>query len=419
MQRRAENTPLDPLDWDGERSDSDAGTAHSDGGRVLEIDASLPGSWEGEAGIGSNEILLREILENLSQGVAVYDADGCLFAWNQSMQDLFDLPDSLMKAGTNWHAIAAFLANRGDYGDGDPERLTEARLAVLIRDHSEPVELQLRNDLHYEVISRPLHGGARLITFYDITKQKRAEAKMKAQRDELARSNLMKDKLFSIVAHDLRSPFNTLLGFAQLIADHAERATRQELGDYAREINRSGSRLLQLVDNLLRWSCSQMGDTKFQASDQMLSPIVHGVTELQRKIAEEKGITLHTDLTDDFVSIDRDMIESLLRNLVSNAIKFTKPGGEVTIQVKPLGEDGEDRIEILVKDSGVGIGAEQLDSLFEFTDRQSTTGTLGEPGTGLGLQICSEFAAAHGSKIHVESELDAGSTFSFTVPKAV
>jgi signal transduction histidine kinase len=110
------------------------------------------------------------------------------------------------------------------------------------------------------------------------------------------------------------------------------------------------------------------------------------------------------------------MIESLLRNLVSNAIKFTKPGGEVTIQVNP---QGEDRIKILVKDTGVGISAEQLDSLFEFTDRQSTTGTLGEPGTGLGLQICSEFAAAHGSKIHVESELDAGSTFSFTVPKAV
>lgn len=416
MQHRVENSPIDQSDWDGEQPSTAGGAAHSDGRRVVEMDSPLPRSWEGEAGAGSNELLLREILENLSQGVAVYDADGCLFAWNQSMRDLFDLPDHLMKVGTNWHAISAFLATRGDYGDGDPEELSAARLAMLTRDHMEPVEMQLRNDLHYEVTSRPLHGGARLFSFYDITEQKRAEAEMKAQRDELARSNLMKDKLFSIVAHDLRSPFNTLLGFAQLIADHAEKATRQELGDYAREINRSGSRLLQLVDNLLRWSRSQMGDTKFQATDQMLSPIIHGVTELQRKIAEEKGITLHTDLTDDFVTIDRDIIESLLRNLVNNAIKFTKPGGEVTIQVRPLGED---RMEILVKDSGVGISSEQLDSLFEFTDRQSTTGTLGEPGTGLGLQICGEFAAAHGGEIHVESELGVGSTFRFSVPKAV
>ncbi|HJM92238.1 MAG: ATP-binding protein [Alphaproteobacteria bacterium] len=108
------------------------------------------------------------------------------------------------------------------------------------------------------------------------------------------------------------------------------------------------------------------------------------------------------------------MFESLLRNLVSNAIKFTKPGGSVNVRVEPMGAD---RVEIFVTDNGVGIENDRLGSLLEFIVQQSTNGTLGEPGTGLSLPICSEFAAAHGSKIHVESDPEVGSTFSFSVPK--
>ncbi len=199
-----------------------------------------------------------------------------------------------------------------------------------------------------------------------------------------------------------------------MIADHTKKTTRQELGNCAREINRSGSRLLQLMDNLLRWSRSQMGATQFTASDQSLSTMIQGVIKLQRKAAEEKGIALRSDPTEEFVTIDRDMFESLLRNLVSNAIKFTKPGGSVNVRVEPIGAD---RVEIFVMDNGVGIVNDRLGSLLEFTVQQSTNGTLGEPGTGLSLPICSEFAAAHGSKIHVESDPEVGSTFSFSVPK--
>ena len=292
--------------------------------------------------------------------------------------------------------------------------MAKNRIAVLTQVHRGRSEVQLHDNMHYEVTSQSLPGGARLHTFHDITEQKQAEAEMIAQWDELARSNFLKDKLFSIVTHDLRSPFNTLLGFTQLIADHTKKATRQELGDCAREINRSGSRLLQLMDNLLRWSRSQMGATQFTASDQSLSTMIQGVIKLQRKAAEEKGIALRSDPTEEFVTIDRDMFESLLRNLVSNAIKFTKPGGSVNVRVEPMGAD---RVEIFVTDNGVGIENDRLGSLLEFIVQQSTNGTLGEPGTGLSLPICSEFAAAHGSKIHVESHPEVGSTFSFSVPK--
>ena len=414
MHRRVKNSPAQ-VEWEGKIPDEGDSAEHSSSERIAAIDEAAPRLWARAVKPDSNEYFLREILENLSQGIAAYDSEGRLFAWNKTMQEIFDLPDELMTAGTTWQTIMTFLAERGDYGEGDPKELLEARMAILTGDHPESSELQLRGDSHYEVISRPLPGGAWFVSFYDISAQKTAEAEMKAQRDELARSNFLKDKLFSIVAHDLRSPFNTLLGFAQLIADHTERVTRQELGDYAREINRSGNRLLQLVDNLLRWSRNQMGDTKFIASDESLRAMIQGVIELQRKAAEEKGITLKTNLTEDFVTIDRDMFESLLRNLVSNAIKFTKPGGSVDVGVKPVDAD---RVEISVTDNGVGIESDRLDSLLEFTVQQSTNGTLGEPGTGLGLQICSEFAAAHGGEIHVESDPEIGSTFSFSVPKA-
>ena len=176
-----------------------------------------------------------------------------------------------------------------------------------------------------------------------------------------------------------------------------------------------GGRLLQLVDNLLRWSRSQMGDRKFSAKDVALGPVIQRVAELQRQVAAEKGITINTNLPDHVVTIDQDMIEAVLRNLIFNAIKFTDQDGAVDVNTRQL-DNG--RIEISVADSGVGIEDEHLQNLFEFTAETSRNGTHGEPGTGLGLQICAEFAAAHGSEIDVKSTLGEGSSFRFSVPTA-
>ena len=314
-----------------------------------------------------------------------------------------------MVAGTRWRDLVSFLAYRGDYGAGDPEVLIEARRSMISRDNELRSELRLNDGQFYESLVRNLPDGGRVVTVHDVTEQKQAEAEITAQRDALEQSNLTKAKLFSIITHDLRSPFNTVLGFAQLIADHAERATRQELSEYAQEINRSGSRLLQLVDNLLRWSRSQMGDRKFTMSHTKIGPVIERVAALQREVAGEKNITINTELSDDIVAMDQDMIEAVLRNLISNAIKFTQPGG--TVEVRTTQQDGN-QIEISVADTGVGIEKEQLEHLFEFTAARSKS------GTGLGLQICNEFAAAHGSKIMVESKPGEGSTFRFSVPIA-
>jgi signal transduction histidine kinase len=364
---------------------------------------------------GSTEHMLREFLENLPQGVAAFDADHRLFAWNHPFQVILELPDDLVQVGVTWQEMLSFTAHRGDYGPGDPQKLIETTVALLRLGRELNSQLQLKSGQSYEIRSRELPDDGRVFTVNDVTEQRLAEAEIKAQRDALAQSNMTKDKLFSIVAHDLRSPFNTLLGFAQLIADHAERATRQELAEYALEINRSGGRLLQLVDNLLRWSRSQMGDRKFSAKDVALGPVIQRVAELQRQVAAEKGITINTNLPDHVVTIDQDMIEAVLRNLISNAIKFTDQDGAVDVNTRQL-DNG--RIEISVADSGVGIEDEHLQNLFEFTAETSRNGTHGEPGTGLGLQICAEFAAAHGSEIDVKSTLGEGSSFRFSVPTA-
>lgn len=364
---------------------------------------------------GSAEHLLREILENLPQGVAAFDTDHRLFAWNYPFQAILDLPDDLMQVGVNWQELLAYVARRGDYGPIDPEQLIKARMSEIQKGQELRSELRLKGDQFYEIRARDLPDGGRVVTVNDVTEQRRAAAEIEAQRDALAQSNLTKDKMFSIIAHDLRSPFNTMLGFAQLIADHAEHATRRELGEYAREINRSGGRLLQLVDNLLRWSRGQMGDRTFSDADVMLGPLIGRVAELQREVAAEKGITINTDLSDDMVTVDQDMVEAVLRNLISNAIKFTNQDGVVDVQSRQL-DNG--RVEISVADNGVGMDDAHVRRLFEFTAEKSKSGTHGEPGTGLGLQICSEFAAAHGSEIQVESTLGQGSVFRFSVPKA-
>jgi signal transduction histidine kinase len=409
MNKRAENSTPSQTNWDS----IGLPETSTDTDRMVLGGKLMPRLWEGAVQPGSNEYMLREILEHLPQAVAAFDANNCLFAWNSRHQEIFDLPDNLMKVGTSWQTLVTFLAERGDYGAINPSELIAERSGLTTERQTSHREIQLRGDRIFAVTRSPLLSYMWLLTFHDITEQKQAEAEMKAQHDELVRSNMLKDKLFSIVAHDLRSPFNTVLGFAQLIADHAEQATRQELGDYAQEINRSGSRLLQLVDNLLRWSRSQMGDTTFKATAQPLAPLIERAVALQTKTAAEKGITLEYTPQYDRVSVDSDMIESILRNLVSNAIKFTEKGGTIVIATAAIDSQ---RIEISVTDTGIGMDDDHLSDLFDFMASQSRNGTQGEPRTGLGLQICSEFAAAHGSEIDVESALGTGSTFRFSVP---
>ena len=251
-------------------------------------------------------------------------------------------------------------------------------------------------------------------TSMDITDRKGAVDEIKLKNQELQKLNAEKDKFFSIIAHDLRSPFSGFLGLTDLMVENTEIFSQAELADFSRSLNESAKHLSQLLENLLEWSQMQKGSINYAPNELSLSAIVSENMEQINQRAIQKGITIRSEVPENQkVFADERMINTILRNLLSNAVKFTRSGGEVTIGSKVINDD---RIEISVQDTGIGIPDVNVAKLFKLDEKVSTIGTDNESSTGLGLLLCKEFVEKHAGKIWVESELGKGSTFSFSLP---
>ena len=243
-------------------------------------------------------------------------------------------------------------------------------------------------------------------TVLDITQLKKAE-------QLLIESNASKDKFFSIIAHDLRSPFNNILGLTELLI---ENTNDFELADYKKFvglINSSAKNTLVLLDNLLNWAKSQTDRISFNPEKQVLSSICQEVFKVVQTCSNNKNIILNcVQLENITVFADRNMLKTILRNLISNAIKFTNKNGKIDVYTSQNAEF----IEIAVSDNGVGMDEATQNKLFRLESNESTLGTANEKGTGLGLILCKEFVEKHGGEIWVESQLGKGSVFKFKLP---
>ena len=223
-----------------------------------------------------------------------------------------------------------------------------------------------------------------------------------------------KDKFFSIIAHDLKSPFNGIIGFSSILKEEAYKLDTPTIIDYAGMINYSALQTHRLLENLLDWARMQQGKIAFNVVPNLLSPIVDEVIRLFSEMADRKKIALINQVPAQLnVMADTEMLKAVLRNLISNAIKFTDVGGYVHVEAIVHESD----IQIVVTDNGSGIRPEDIDKLFNVGVTFSTHGTGNEKGTGLGLMLCKEFVEKHGGKITVESEPGVGSKFSFTLPQ--
>lgn len=250
----------------------------------------------------------------------------------------------------------------------------------------------------------------------DVTERKNAEQALKENEARLKELNATKDKFFSIIAHDLRSPFNSIVGFCDLISSQIKDQNYQGLEKYATIIQNSSQLAMDLLMNLMEWSHSQTGKIRFDPEYFELVSFISDLTQFFAGPASQKSIEISTNLPP-YVGIfaDRAMLNTILRNLISNAIKFSYPESKIKISV----HETKDQIEISVADSGVGIDPEDLNKLFRIEEGYSTPGTQDEKGTGLGLILCKEFVEKHGGVITVESEAGNGSTFKFTIPNRV
>lgn len=239
--------------------------------------------------------------------------------------------------------------------------------------------------------------------------------KLANSESNLKELNATKDKFFSIIAHDLKNPFQALLGFSEIIYTRAHDLTPEELEEYAKAINDASQNLFNLLGNLLQWSRTQLGTTTIKPETIELDVVVKEVLATMSMAANEKNLTIRNNVRKGLkVVADRHALMSILRNLISNAIKFTYPKGNIAIEA--ISE--ENQIKVQVIDSGKGIAKEDLSKLFKIDSNFSTKGTANEQGTGLGLILSKELIKKSGGDIWAESETKKGSTFTFTLPKS-
>ena len=253
------------------------------------------------------------------------------------------------------------------------------------------------------------------LAFQNGEKEKRTEELFTANQElkQLLQLNSDKNRFISILAHDLRSPFNGLLGLSEVLIEDVRKLNKDEIEDIANNINKSAKSSFKLLENILSWARVKQGKIPFDPQILNFTNNCEDAVDVLNPIAKAKNITIDFS-TGDHINVfaDVDMFKAILRNLVSNAIKFTNVGGTISITANQT----DSNITISVSDNGIGIAPHNLMKLFEMAEVSTTKGTAEETGTGLGLLLCKEFVEKHGGKIWVESEVGKGSDFKFTLP---
>ncbi len=252
------------------------------------------------------------------------------------------------------------------------------------------------------------------IALIDLTDYKSVENDLKKTAEQLILLNATKDKFFSIIAHDLRSPFHALLGLSEILASDGESYSPDEIKSFGKGLNDNVKNIYHLLDNLLKWAMMQRDMVIFKPERMNLFEVVNSVVEMTRESLKNKKITIYNDVNKDIdIYADSSMLFSIIHNLITNAIKFTAEFGKIIVEAG----ERHDLVEVSVQDTGIGINIDTLSNLFDFASVITTNGTNGEKGTGLGLPLCKEFVEKNGGKLWANSEVGKGTKIMFTLPK--
>ncbi len=251
------------------------------------------------------------------------------------------------------------------------------------------------------------------IAIIDFTNQKKFENSLMNSEKKLIASNDSKDRFFSILAHDLRSPFQSLRSTTDYLAKENKSLNSDEISELCYGLNNNLINLYDLLNNLLRWTMIQRDLMVFNPIICSINKIIKDSLEVIRISANNKKITIKNNVNEELkVRCDIDMFKLVINNLITNSVKFTPIGGEITIDAS----EKEDYVEVSISDNGIGIDKNNIDKIFNFTTPYSTEGTKGEMGTGLGLALCKEFIEKNGGRIWFNNNEGQGTKFSFTLP---
>lgn len=370
---------------------------------------------QSELGLIASETKYRNLFESMSQGVLYNDINGDILSFNTAVCNIFEIKEDELSQINIYDSKFKFF-----FEDGTelPREKLPPYLALKTGKEVKDVLLKIRfsrtgNEKWLTLSSTPEYSSGnskpfRIFTIIsDITHVKNYEA-------ELKELNKSKDDFFSIIAHDLKSPFQGLLGFTGLLKDEYPSLSEDEKIDFIDRIHSTTRNIFQFIEQLLEWSRLQTGRVEYRKEKVDIQKVINTIIQLHKPNADNKHISIENLCAPDtFGYGDIRMFEAVIDNLLSNAIKFTPDRGNVKISADIL----DQFIQITVEDSGVGIAQNKISKLFKIDSHISTIGTSGETGTGLGLILCAEIVNKLRGKIWVESIERSGTKFIFTIPK--
>jgi len=378
-----------------------------------------------EENFRKKEEQFKDLIESIPSGIAIIQNNKFTFL-NPAAQKIFGLNTSFQFIGKSTAKII----------HPQSKMLFSKKIkSVLSKHYDEVFEEKLLRidgspfDAEITLSPRLFHSSpAVLLIINDVSRRKKNEEDLRKSEEKfriLARDlseneNSLKDlvatkdKFFSIIAHDLRSPFNSILGFIDLIQNQYDDIDDSEIKNYLQLIYDDTQRTLKLLDNLLEWAKIQTGKISFQPENQRLLPIIENIEETLKSALNIKQLMLYYNISDQMeVFADTNMLTSILRNLITNSIKYSQPGGKITIDA----ESKKDWIVFSISDTGTGMDEETRKNLFVINGQVSAPGTANETGSGLGLILCKEFIEKHNGTIGIESFKGKGTKIVFKIPQ--
>lgn len=331
------------------------------------------------------------VIESMNNGLIVLDTQNRIVDINPAMQNII----------RRTNALGCYLKNVLKDLNVDFEIPNSDSHETEIEIGGQTFDLAVSS-----VYDKRRNVAGRILNFYNITERKKAEK-------ELRDLNSAKDKLFSIIAHDLKNPFFGIIGFSEILYEDYNELSDDERKKFAKDINELADNTHKMLENLLEWSRQQSGRIEFNPKTFDVTSLIHETINAANHQAKIKNIKINSSVSETMnVSADQNMINTVIRNLLSNAIKFTMPGGHIEVSAAL----NDTKVFISIKDNGVGMDDNTLKKLFNINNTIKSSGTSGEKGTGLGLILCKEFVERNGGNISVQSILDNGSTFAFSIP---
>jgi len=378
---------------------------------VLGVSRNIEQRKKALAALKESEEKYRKLIQNMDEGMLLFDQSNKIVSFNEAAKRILKVDESL--EGLN----SEFFMNRTIHEDGSPFIPQEHPDAIVIREKrsvknvvmgltSENEVTWIKINAEYLNLGNEKTGFA-LVNFYDITE-------LKEKNKALVQANKTKDKFISIIAHDLKSPFNAIVGYTELLMESSKENHYDDLLHMSEATHNSSIQAVNLLDNLLDWSRAQTDKLQFQPAKFSLKEMVENILFVQQIVAERKEIKLSIDINGvDIVYGDCNMIQTIMRNLISNAIKFSYRGGEVMLRFSTH----KNSWVLVVIDHGQGMQERNVNSLLDGDNMFSNVGTAGEQGTGLGFSVINEFVKLHKGKIEINSVPAKGTTVKISFPK--